>query len=79
MALRHDANLKKVTKRSDLANIPTYLLPAQIKNSLNIENARLKPATKNYHKKGLSTKEKQALLKKRRANDPLKTKAKRAK
>jgi len=79
MALRHDANLKKVTKRSDLANIPTYLLPAQIKNSLNIENARLKPQTKNYHKKGLSTKEKQALLKKRRANDPLKTKAKRAK
>lgn len=79
LALRHDTNLKKVSRKSDLANIPSYLLPAQIKNSLNIENARLKSKPKNYHKKGLSTKQKQQLQKKRKAQDPLKTKAKRSK
>lgn len=80
IALRHDTNLKKIGKKSDMSSIPSYLVPKQIKNSMSLENAKLKGATnKNFWKKGMSQKERIVRQKKRRAEDPLKTKAKRVK
>jgi len=82
IALRHDTNLKRIGKKSDMASIPGYLLPKQIKNSLNLENAKLNGKGKgkgNMWKKGLTKKERIERQKKRRAEDPLRTKAKRTK
>ena len=62
-----------------MASIPGYLLPKQIKNSLNFENAKLRGDSKNHKRKGLTHKERLQRQKKRRAEDPLKKNAKRTK
>ena len=61
-----------------MASIPKYLLPKQIKNSLNFENAKLRTENKGK-RKGLTQKERIQRQKKRRAEDPLKKNAKRTK
>lgn len=79
IALRHDTNLKKIGKKTDMASIPSYLLPKQIKAGLSLENARLQTKKKNFWKKGLTKKEKIERQRKRKAENPLRTKAKKEK